>query len=75
MTIKEILDTWKDVHKAAIEHLNSMNDEELNETNDLDISFGGDKTKRMMIHHVIRHEAIHSGHLGMIAKMHGIKTV
>ena len=74
-TIKEIFDTWKEVHQAATDRLNSLKDEELDETNDLGISFGGDNSKRLIIHHVIRHEAIHAGHLGLIAKMHGIQTV
>lgn len=73
--IKEILDTWKQVHAKALEFLNTLSDDELDKPNPLGLNFAGDDSKRMMIHHFIRHEAIHSGHLGLICKMHGIKMV
>ena len=73
--LDEMFSQWKVVHTKAVEHLKSIEDEKLDEENIIGFSFGPESSKRTMVHHVIRHEAIHSGQLGWICKLHGIKTV
>ena len=73
--LKEIFATWKNVHQLVMEHISSIKDEELDDENELGVAFGDDKTKRMIIHHVIRHEAAHAGHLGWVAKLNEVHTV
>ncbi len=73
--LKELFALHKDVHLATIEHINSLPDEELNEDNESGVSFDGDASKRQIIHHVIRHESIHTGQLGWLCKLFGIETI
>jgi len=73
--IKQILDAWKEIHVAAMAHVRSLPDEVLNKDNPSGFGFGDDKSYRMMIHHAIRHESIHAGHLSWLCKLYGIKTV
>ena len=73
---KELLDEMKKTHDAAMAHLRSLSQEALDEDNILGIQFGdGDKSKRMLIMHAIRHEGTHIGNLAWMNKMQGIKTV
>ena len=73
--VKDILDAWKEIHMAAMTHVRSLPDEALNNDNPSGFGFGDDKSYRMMIHHAIRHESIHAGHLSWLCKLHGIQTV
>jgi hypothetical protein len=73
--MKELLDTWKLIHPAAMEHVRSLSDETLAKDNPMGMGFGGDNTYRMMIQHAIRHEAMHTGHLSWLCKLYGLKTV
>lgn len=73
--VKQVLDTWKDIHAAAMAHLRSLPDEMLNEESPSGFGFGGNNSCRMMIHHAIRHEAMHIGHLSWLCKLYGINTV
>ena len=73
--IKEILDTLKELQQRSVDHLRQITPEELDEPNPGGIAFGGDSSKRMMVHHVIRHEGVHAGHLSWICKLHGVKTI
>jgi hypothetical protein len=73
--IKDVLHTLNEIHARAMEFLRNIKDEELEEDNLLGFSFGANPSKRLIVHHLIRHESVHAGHLGLIAKMQGIKTV
>ncbi|HXH18002.1 MAG TPA: DinB family protein [Chitinophagales bacterium] len=74
-SVKQILDVWKEIHSAAMKHVRSLSDEILSSDNPSGFGFGGDNSYRMMIHHAIRHEAVHTGHLSWLCKMYGIRTV
>lgn len=71
--IKEILDSMKLVHEKATEHLLTVND--FDSENPLGFGFGGVKTKRMLVQHAIRHEAMHTGHLSWLCKINKIETI
>lgn len=72
---KTTLDTLNQVHAEAMQYLNSLPPETLDEENTLGFSFGGLNTKRSIIQHAIRHEGTHAGHLGWLCKLNGAKTV
>jgi len=74
-SVKEVMQALKTVHEAALAHVRSLDAAALAEDNTAGVAFGGDKSKRMVIHHVIRHEAYHTGQLGWICKMKGIEMV
>lgn len=73
--VKQLLDIWKEVHPAAMQHVRSLSDDVLATDNPMGMGFGGDNSYRMMIQHAIRHEAMHTGHLSWLCKLYGIKTV
>ena len=73
---KALLEEMKNTHEVALAHLRSLTHEDLDADNILGIQFGdGDKSKRMLIMHAIRHEGTHIGNLAWMNKMQGIKTV
>lgn len=74
-SVKQILDDWKEIHAAAMAHVRSLSDETLSKDNPMGMGFGGDNTYRMMLHHAIRHESMHTGHLSWLCKLYGIKTI
>lgn len=71
---KEVIQTMKSIHEKSLLHIQSLNDEQLDEPTLTGISFGAD-TKRRVIQHAIRHEGTHSGHLSWLCKLQGIKAV
>ncbi|MCW5908252.1 MAG: DinB family protein [Chitinophagales bacterium] len=73
--MKMILDTLKEVHIQATEHLLGLSDEKLNEPNPHNFAFGGINTNRILIQHAIRHEAMHTGHLSWLCKINKIESV
>lgn len=73
--MKTILAHFNEGHEKAMAHLVSLSNEAMDEENLLGFGFGGVKTKRMMIQHCIRHEAMHTGHLSWLCKINGIQTV
>ena len=72
--MKSILSDRKIVHEAAMSHLRSLSDEDLDKDNLIGISFGSGKSVRNIIQHAIRHEGTHAGHLGWLCKINGVKT-
>ncbi|MBP7389655.1 MAG: DinB family protein [Chitinophagales bacterium] len=73
--MKEILNLFKEVHELTQNHLQVITDELIEKPNLIGFGFGGDTTNRMMIQHCIRHEAMHTGHLSWLCKIHAIETV
>lgn len=73
--MKEILDSLKLVHEKATTHLLTLTDEELSKPNPYGISFSGTDTKKVLVQHCIRHEAMHTGHLSWLCRMNGVKAV
>jgi hypothetical protein len=71
--IKTLLDNMREVHAQSVSHLKTLTKDELNEQNAINLKFGDDQSKRICVHHCIRHEGVHMGHLSWIAKMHGVK--
>jgi uncharacterized damage-inducible protein DinB len=74
-SLEEIKTVSKEIHRLALENVGSLKDEELEENNVLNFGFGGDTSKRMIITHQIRHLGTHTGHLGWLCKLHGIKAI
>jgi len=72
--IEGVLSTWKVVHENSMNHLKIISDSEMDKENALGFSFAGSKSYRTVIHHLIRHEAMHTGHLSWICKLTGVET-
>lgn len=75
LDFKEVLDHRKIIHEAAMAHIRSLRNEDLDKENLMGIQFGSDKSIRNIIKHAIRHEGTHAGHLGWLCKINGAKTV
>ena len=73
--MKELLTLLKQGYDTAQAHLLTITDEQMAQTNAFGMGFGGINTNRMMVQHCIRHEAMHTGHLSWLCKIHGIETV
>jgi uncharacterized damage-inducible protein DinB len=74
-TFKDVLVKMDAVHRAALKAVKSLKEADLDQPNAMGFKFGGKDTRRNLIHHAIRHEGCHAGHLGWICKLNGIKTV
>jgi len=72
-SFEDIMKTREEVHKKAMEVLNNLKDEQLDEDNNIGANFGGSKTKCAVIMHAIRHEPMHIGQISWILKVNGIK--
>lgn len=75
LEMKPVLTLLNEGHEKAMAHLLTLSDAALDEQNIFGFGFGGVNTKRMMIQHCIRHEAMHTGHLSWLCKISGIKSV
>ncbi|MCX6639040.1 MAG: DinB family protein [bacterium] len=71
----ETFDVLKQVHQATISLLNSLPTEALDQPNNFGRKIMGQDSKRILIHHCIRHEGVHCGHLGWLARLHGLKVI
>jgi len=72
--LKEALDAMKAIHEVSLAHIKTLTDAQLDEPTLTGVNFGVD-SKRRVIQHAIRHEGTHSGHLGWICKLQGVRTV
>ncbi len=72
---KAVLDSFKQIHLNTLEHINQLSDEQLDQPTKKAFNVAGIQTVRDAIIHSIRHESIHTGHLGWLCKMHGVKSV
>ena len=74
-SFNEILNGFQEVHLKAMDVLTRLTDEELEQTNKINLRFQkGDNIKVCLLHH-IRHEASHAGHLSWLCKLHKVETV
>lgn len=72
--LPELLDTLADIHHASLEALNMLDPAVLDQPSEL--QFLNWKTDvRHVLYHAIRHEGVHTGHLGWLCKLHGIKVI
>jgi len=72
---EEVLDYFYQVHKKATTYISQLTDEDLGKPTTNGINFGGEDSVRAIIKHAIRHEGTHTGHLGWLCKLYGIKTI
>lgn len=75
VSYEELVKVAKEIHLDSMKALDEMSDSELNKDNELGIAFSGNNSKRTVIMHHIRHEGMHTGHLSLLCKLNGIKTV
>ncbi|MCC6866274.1 MAG: DinB family protein [Ignavibacteria bacterium] len=71
--IEEVKKQREDVHSKAIEILNNMTDEQMEAENNIEVEFGGSKSKMTVLMHAIRHEPMHIGQISLILKANGIR--
>ncbi len=69
----EILQKLEATHSKALEVIRELKDEQLDEDNYINATFGGTKSKRNVIIHAIRHEPMHIGQISWILKTYGLK--
>lgn len=74
-TIEEIKEALKSVHVESLETIKSLSDEELQKPNFINLEFKKGNSKIQIIHHHIRHEGGHIGHIGLLCKILGAKTI
>ena len=72
---EELVEGFHKVHEVAMNHLSTLNDATLEEDNLLNWEVMHSKSKGATLMHHIRHEGMHVGHLGWIAKLHGIPGI
>lgn len=72
---EKVLKTLGEIHAKALDILNNLSDEELEEENNIEANFGGKTNKEVVLMHAIRHEPMHIGQLSWILKINGIKMV
>jgi DinB superfamily len=74
---EELVEGFHKVHEVAMNHLSTLNDATLDEENLINWEVPGlvSKSKGATLIHHIRHEGMHVGHLGWIAKLHGIRGI
>jgi len=70
----EVWGTFKAVHEKVMTHLPTLSAEQLNAPNRTNLPLIG-STTRDVITHAIRHEALHTGHLSWLCKLHGVSTM
>lgn len=73
--LSELISTLDSIHEKAMAILEGLSDEELTKENHLGFGFGGDKSKRMLIIHAIRHEPMHTGQLTWSMKLNSAETI
>ncbi|MBK6836171.1 MAG: DinB family protein [Bacteroidetes bacterium] len=72
---QDIMTAFESIHQLALHQINQMKEEEFDEPNLINLKFKNGSSKRLAIHHHLRHEGSHIGHLALLAKMHGVKTI
>jgi uncharacterized damage-inducible protein DinB len=73
--IDEIKEALKIVHTQSLEVIKSLSDDDLKTPNHVNLDFKKGKDKLQIIYHHIRHEGGHIGHIGLLCKFFGVKTI
>lgn len=73
--IEEIKAALKSVHAQALEIIKLLSDDDLQLPNHVNLDFKKGNSKKQIIYHHIRHEGGHIGHIGLLCKMLGAKTI
>lgn len=73
--LPELIRAIDSIHEQAKEVISGLTDADLDSDNELNISFGKNKSKRVIIQHAIRHEPMHIGQLSWLLKLSGKETV
>lgn len=74
-SVEEIMKLFNKVHTTAIQYISTLKDEDLEKPTTNGVQFGGEDSVRAIIRHAIRHEGTHTGHLGWLCKLFGVKTI
>ena len=73
--IEEIKASLKSVHVQSLEVIKLLSDDDLQLPNHVKLDFKKGDSKKQIIYHHIRHEGGHIGHIGLLCKMLGAKTI
>lgn len=73
--IEEIKAALKSVHAQSLEVIKLLSDDDLQMPNHVKLDFKKGDSKKQIIYHHIRHEGGHIGHIGLLCKMLGAKTI
>lgn len=72
---QDIMMAFENIHTLALHHVLAMQPMQFDQPNLIDLKFKNGNSKRLAIHHHLRHEGSHIGHLALLAKMHGVSTI
>jgi hypothetical protein len=72
---EETLRVLHQVHQATLSFLHTLPPEGLDQQNKFGRKIMGQDSNRILIHHCLRHEGCHAGHLGWLLRMHGNKVI
>lgn len=70
-----VLDAFKQIHSQSLIAIQDMDEDFLAKESILEFNFGNGNSVREILKHAIRHESVHTGHLGMLCKISGIETI
>jgi hypothetical protein len=70
-----VLEAFKQIHQQALFAIQTLDEESLDKESTLEFNFGNGSSIREILKHAIRHESVHTGHLGLICKISGINTI
>ncbi|MGP8215117.1 MAG: DinB family protein [Bacteroidia bacterium] len=71
----ELVQTFEEAHKLALQTINELADEDLEQTNHIGLKFEAGDSKEIVIQHSIRHEGMHCGQLAWLLRMHGVEKI
>lgn len=73
--VEDIMAKFDEVHKASINYISTLSDDDLTKPTTNGMTLGGEDTISSIIKHGVRHECTHSGHLGWLSKLFDVKTI
>ena len=73
-TFEEVKTVMNTVHTKAMTYVRTLTDTDLLKPTINGVNFGGEDSVKSTIMHAIRHEGGHTGQLGWLCKLYGIKT-
>ena len=73
--IEEIKEALKSVHAQSLEVIKLLTDDALQMPNHVNLDFKKGDSKKQISYHHIRHEGGHIGHIRLLCKMLGAKTI
>ena len=72
---EEVQAGFAKVHELALAHLETLDAEFLAQPNPAGFTWAGEGEVRTAIRHSVTHEGMHTGHIGWLCKLYGVKLI